>query len=264
MLKENSMILGFPKSGRTFMAKNYILKVENICNIRFEKSLDILFVDLKESFFDINLKMEDFVKYKCIELSRKYCIIKNIDFFSIEKQELFLKYIENTKVCFFFTAYSLNKIQSSALISRLHVKLNKKNTLTLKDLTKEEVSLYSDVILNYDFKSRSQLHIYKSIYSNLCELLKLSRTYDIDRNNFLINIQNISEYPQWFVIDQVFLFLSFAFKKHYLKDAKLSLLLSKTINKYSRINLNTLEVVYLFIDSVYCVACTYFGSSHVE
>ena len=254
---KSSIIYGLPSSGRTQRILQTISKIENLPIEKINSSPDLKVIDLSQSIEDLSYSIDLFSRDAPIELRSKYCIIKNIDFYSNEKQEIFLKSIEDSNVLFYFTAYSSNQIKTKALISRLY-QFNIDYTNFYENLTAIQKQIINSSKESYPFKAMSQVNIWNYLSSSITSVSELDLSYLDHKSKMIHQIQSYKEYPQWFIIDQVFLMLSYSIRQRYIKISNLSNLINKLIQNYSLSDLSKIETLSLFMDSCFLVKRSYF------
>lgn len=89
--------------------------------VKYHEHPDVYFVDSNQKGMEIGSFLKEFKVYPSINLKHKHVIVECLDFFTIAQQEVFLKYVEEAKMQFHFTASDILRIESKALLSRLQV-----------------------------------------------------------------------------------------------------------------------------------------------
>lgn len=250
--KKSSIVYGLPMSGRTRQILSSISRFESADSSILLSHPDVLFLDMSKSIEQISYSIDFFSYEPPIDLSSKYCIIRNIDFFSSEKQEIFLKSVEDSKTFFYFTAYSFHQIKTKALTSRLSsFTLNYDNFQ--EGLSKIQKQMISSSKTKYPFKSLSQVNLWNYLTSSIDPLLTFDQSFLESKKKFLEAVESIKDYPQWFTIDQTFLILSFSLRQRYLQNPHLSNLINKLIQNFSLADLSRIEALSLFLDACFLV-----------
>ena len=103
----SSVIVGKPNSKRFTSIISSISTVEEVSLDRLIKSGDLLILNYSQSIEEASSLLENFNLTSSFELSSKYCLVKNLDFSSKEKQEIYLKYLEEYFLIFLWVLHQL-------------------------------------------------------------------------------------------------------------------------------------------------------------
>lgn len=246
----SKLILGYPKSGRFSKIKKEILSFEDISEIRFKKTSDIGVIDFNWSIDDIKDFLYKFTLNHAIELKNKYCIVKNIDFATLEKQELFLKYLEDSTIIFYFTGCYLNNIKSKALVSRLII-INHKVDNVFTNLSETLNSIYYDVKNDFVYPSLSHLEIWYSLKINLDFLIKFDSEFFKYKETILNKISSYVDYPESYVLELYEdFFIQQILKTFFTKETFLDTF-RKLIKQFIRVELSSIKNFSLFLDATF-------------
>jgi len=164
---------------------------------------DILILQHTLEKEEINTQLKEFNIYKPIKLDHKVVVVENVDFYSISQQEVFLKYIENSKLNFYFSASDVFRIKSQALLSRLQIK--DYASKPLKDFIDIKIlEIYSYILKEevYTLKSESEMVIKYRLKPNLQKL----ETDFISGLDLLVKIFKDleKEYPIWYILGIIY------------------------------------------------------------
>lgn len=225
----SSVIVGKPNSKRFTSIISSISTVEEVSLDRLIKSGDLLILNYSQSIEEASSLLENFNLTSSFELSSKYCLVKNLDFSSKEKQEIYLKYLEESNILFFFTAYSIDRIYSKALLSRVML-IYPTSTFSYSDLLEHQQLAYSSIKDDFQYSSLSEIKIWFLCKSVIYEILKLSDSY-LEHRQELSELLGFLEYPEWFVVDVLHRFISILTLAKYNKDTSSIRLINNLIAK---------------------------------
>ena len=260
---KSSIILGYPKSGRFSKIKAKIKNYENIEEIRFDKTTDILILDYKLSLDEVKQKLDGFLLNNSIELINKYCIYNNLDFSSLEKQEVFLKYLEDSSIVFYFTVYDINKIKSKALLSRVLIKKHILKENAYENLSEILKIVYDKIKDDFRYSSLSQIEIWNLLYEETNKIIDFKNSYMENKEIILEKIKSCTNYPLEYILEIYLNYLIQKIQQKYFKNKSFSKLFNVLIRQYSKSKLLTLSTLSLFIDSSFLIYSSYInGNKH--
>ncbi len=252
MSLKNTLIIGYPGSGRFSLVMNKITKEENISSVRFEKTVDILKLSYRDDIDDIKDRVSYFTLNHPIELKNKYCVVEDIDFCNLEKQELFLKYLEDTPFIFFFTACYINNIKSKALVSRLAIEVHSIEDCynSLSDILKR---VYFDIKDDFQYLSMSHIDVWYLVHIEIKKMLTFKSDYMDFKNSAIKKLKEFDKYPLIYSLEIIYDFTIRLLKEKYKENFGMISLFNKLIRIYSRSNLLELNNFSLFVDSAYLI-----------
>jgi len=246
-MEQSSLILGYPGSGRYTNIVLSISKKENIEINKLKYSPDFLHLTTSDAL-EIENKLSVFAFSQPIHLNKKYCIVENIDFESETVQELYLKYIEDSNILFYFTAYSLEKIVSKALLSRLTIS-QIDSLFSFENLSESLKATYKDYYKNVPIYSLSQLEIWYQVKSDFFNLINFNEDYNKYKYQIIGALYKLDKFPVWYKIDVCAHFMIYLMHTKYSTNTVYNSIFSRLIAKYNKMNYTEYRNLELFIDS---------------
>lgn len=241
----NILVNGAYKSGRFNRILDLISKHENVSPNSLLNCPDVKTIDYIDSIENIEEYLYYLIESSPIILQYNYCIVKNIDFCSLDKQEMYLKYSEDSNIKFYFTSYNLNKIESKALLSRLKIVNHSFNLF--QSLSEDNKKLYSSYLNLYYAKSIVDLEFAAMFSKDLKKLLNFDFNFFQYLEEFKSKIEKYNNYPEWFLIETLYNSFHHIFLDMYKNQNKILEVYKKMINVYNEFNIDNITALCSFI-----------------
>lgn len=249
MLIFNLLINGLHKSGRTTKILNLISKQEGLEITSLLKSPDFKIIDFRETIDYIEEVLHYLANTNPLQLSNNYCIVKNIDFSTSEKQEVYLKYLEDSSIKFYFTSYNINKIESKALISRLKI-INHQLSCS-EYLTEQHKIMYNQYLNLSSINSLIDLEFASIFSKDIKNILKFDHLFYSNLEDFKNKLSNYEYYPLWFTLEIVYKLFHTMFISTYKRDKSIMTCYNKLTNTFIALNITNVNSLYCYINVCY-------------
>lgn len=158
---------------------------------------DIYFVDSFKEVLEIRDSLREFHIYCPMSLEHKHVIVQGLDFFTIKQQEVFLKYVEATKVRFHFTVNDILRVESKALLSRLQIIEYKERPLS-HFVPEEELKS----LRGYKrYTSFANANIHKKCSPIIAKIQESFPKYERELIDIIKSFED--RYPTWYILQLI-------------------------------------------------------------